>query len=54
MFGIFAAPKLLWIGGGVAVFSLLAFFYLQPYLSLCIAITGGGGLIAGGLWLRRL
>jgi hypothetical protein len=54
LIGLFALPKFLWVGAVVSLSSLLAFFFLQPYLSLCIAAAGGGGLVIGGLWMRRL
>jgi hypothetical protein len=52
--GVFTLPKFLWVAAVVSVSGVLAFYFLQPWLSLCIAVTGGGGLLLGGLWMRRL
>jgi hypothetical protein len=54
LLGLYLLPKFLWIAGGISGLSLLAFFILQPYLPLCIAAVGGGGLVIGGIWMRRL
>jgi hypothetical protein len=54
LIGVFTLPKFLWIAAAVSFSAMLAFYFLQPWLSLCIAITGGGGLLLGGLWMRRL
>jgi hypothetical protein len=54
LIGVFTLPKFLWIAAIVSASAVLAFYFLQPWLSLCIAVTGGGGLVLGGLWMRRL
>jgi hypothetical protein len=51
--GIAFAPRFLWIGAAVFVASLVGFFFVHPWLAFWMAAVGGGGLIVGGLWLRR-
>ncbi|WP_165190912.1 hypothetical protein [Caulobacter soli] len=51
--GIAFAPRYLWIGGAVFIATLVGYFAFQPWLAFWMAAVGGGGLIAGGLWLRR-
>ena len=33
---------------------MIGFVYAKPYLPFWIAASGGGGLILGGLWMRRV
>lgn len=54
LFGVIVLPKFLWVACGVSLLSLMAYFFLQPYLSVCVAVIGGGGLVIGGMWMRRL
>jgi len=42
------------VGLLVGAASLYAFHFQPGHLDLLMAIIGGGGLILGGLWLRRL
>lgn len=51
--GIVFMPRFLWIGAAVFVASLIGYFLLQPWLAFWMAAVGGGGLLLGGLWLRR-
>jgi hypothetical protein len=59
MFGYVVAG--LWLGrffiicgATVTALTLIGFFWLGPWFYLWMAIVSGGGLIAGGLWLRRV
>ncbi len=51
--GIWARPRYLWLAAGVATATLFGFFYLAPWFSFWMAAVGGGGLILGGLWMRK-
>jgi hypothetical protein len=54
IFGVFDGPRLLILGGALAALTLFGFFFLSAHFSLWMAAVGGGGLILGGLWLRRV
>jgi len=54
MFGIARMPRLAWIGAAMCVLTLAGFFYAKDILAFWMAAIGGGGLILGGLWLRKL
>jgi hypothetical protein len=51
--GIVFMPRFLWIGAAVFAASLIGYFLFQPWLAFWMAAVGGGGLLLGGLWLRR-
>ena len=53
VFGSFGAPRVLALGAALAALTLAGFFTLGDIFSLYMAVVGGGGLILGGLWLRR-
>jgi hypothetical protein len=53
VFGSFGAPRVLALGAALAALTLAGFFTLRDIFSLYMAVVGGGGLILGGLWLRR-
>lgn len=42
------------VGVAIGVLTLVGYFYLQPYFLPWIAAVGGGALLLGGLWLRRV
>jgi hypothetical protein len=52
--GIYALPRFLVIAAVLAGASLLAFFLAPQVLSLVISLVGGGGLVLGGFWMRRI
>lgn len=52
--GIWAGARLSITGLFIVIFTLVGFFYLPAYFMLWMALVGGGGLIAGGLWLRSV
>jgi hypothetical protein len=52
--GLFDGPRLLILGGALAALTLFGFFFLQAHFLLWMAAIGGGSLILGGLWLRRV
>jgi hypothetical protein len=54
VFGLFDGPRLLILGGALAALTLAGFFFLPAHFLLWMAVFGGGGLILGGFWLRRV
>lgn len=46
--------RMLVLGILVAVLTLSGYFWLPQYFLLWMAAVGGGGLILGGVWLRRV
>jgi hypothetical protein len=46
------ATRLVLIGIGIALLTLIGFFWLPQIFLLWMAIVGGGALIFAGLWLR--
>jgi hypothetical protein len=47
-------PRYTAIGAVLFTVSLTGFVYAKPYLPFWIAAAGGGGLVLGGLWMRRV
>jgi hypothetical protein len=52
--GVWRAWRLFAIGLATTLLVLFGYFELEHYYFLWIGAVGGGALIAGGLWLRRL
>lgn len=52
--GLLGLPRYLWIGAIMFLVTMVGFIYAKPYLPFWIAAAGGGGLILGGLWMRRV
>lgn len=50
--GIWMGARLAITGLFIVALTLVGFFYLPAYFMLWMALVGGGGLLAGGLWLR--
>lgn len=42
------------IGLGIAALTLIGYFYIGEAFPLWMAFVNGGGLILGGLWMRRI
>jgi hypothetical protein len=53
LYGVMRLIRYLWIGAALFVLALIGYFFLQPWLPYWLAAVGGGGLILGGLWLRK-
>jgi hypothetical protein len=51
--GLMGAPRLLVLGGTLAVLVVGGFFALPTHFSLWMAVCGGGALLLGGFWLRQ-
>jgi hypothetical protein len=47
-------PRYTAIGAVIFLVSMLGFIYAKPFLPFWIAAAGGGGLILGGLWMRKV
>jgi hypothetical protein len=47
------APRMMLIGALMFAATLIGFHFFAPWLAFWLAAVGGGGLIAGGLWLWR-
>jgi hypothetical protein len=52
--GAWVGMRLFAIGLIGSIGIVLSYLYADHYFSLAMAIVGGGTLIAGGLWLRKL
>jgi len=51
--GIWIGRFFLYVGVGAIALILIGFFWLGPWFLPWMAVVLGGGLVAGGLWLRR-
>ena len=47
-------PRYTAVGAIMFLVTMVGFFYAKPYLPFWIAAAGGGGLILGGLWMRKV
>ena len=41
------------IGLGITALTLVGYFFLGVWFDLWMAVVNGGGLMLGGLWMRR-
>jgi hypothetical protein len=51
--GLWFGPAFLAIGLGITVLTLIGYFFSGEAFNLWMAVANGGGLILGGLWMRR-
>ncbi len=51
--GSFGLPRFRWIGGAMFALMILGLIVARESLAFWVAGAGGGGLILGGLWLRK-
>jgi hypothetical protein len=51
--GIWIGRFFLYVGAAATALILIGYFFVGDLLPLWLAAVQGGGLIAGGLWLRR-
>jgi hypothetical protein len=51
--GLWLGPGFLVIGLGITALTLIGYFHVGAYFELWMAFVNGGGLILGGLWMRR-
>jgi hypothetical protein len=52
--GLWLGRFFIFCGAAVTLLVLAGYFWSGPWFELWIAASAGGGLILGGLWLRRL
>lgn len=51
--GLWFGTAFVAIGLGITALTLIGFFYIGEAFPLWMAFVNGGGLIVGGLWMRR-
>jgi hypothetical protein len=51
--GLWFGPGFLVVGISITALTLLAYFFAGPWFELAMAFINGGGLMLGGLWMRR-
>jgi hypothetical protein len=51
--GLWVGYAFVAIGLGVTALTLIGYFYIGEAFPLWMAVVNGGGLILGGLWMRR-
>jgi hypothetical protein len=51
--GLWVGRAFVAIGLGIIVLTLIGYFFIGSAFELWMAVVNGGGLILGGLWMRR-
>ena len=51
--GLWVGPAFVAIGLGVTALTLIGYFFSGEAFNLWMAVANGGGLMLGGLWMRR-
>jgi hypothetical protein len=51
--GLWVGPAFVAIGAGITALTLIGYFFAGDWFDLWMALVNGGGLILGGLWMRR-
>ena len=51
--GLWVGYAFVAIGAGITLLTLIGYFYIGEAFPLWMAVVNGGGLILGGLWMRR-
>jgi hypothetical protein len=51
--GLWAGLAFVAIGIGITVLTLIGYFFIGDAFDLWMAFVNGGGLVLGGLWMRR-
>jgi hypothetical protein len=51
--GLWVGYAFVAIGGAITVLTLIGYFFIGTAFDLWMAFVNGGGLILGGLWMRR-
>jgi hypothetical protein len=54
LMGIWTSRRYIVLGAAVAALTVFGYFALAPHFSLWMAIVMGGGLVLGGLWLKKI
>lgn len=51
--GLWVGLAFVAIGISITVLTLIGYFFAGPWFDLWMALVNGGGLVLGGLWMRR-
>lgn len=51
--GLWVGPAFVAIGLGITALTLIGYFFVGGWFDLWMAAVNGGGLMLGGLWMRR-
>jgi hypothetical protein len=51
--GLWIGPAFIAIGLGITALTMIGYFFVGEMFELWMACVNGGGLILGGLWMRR-
>jgi hypothetical protein len=51
--GLWVGPAFVAIGLGIAALTLIGYFFVGAWFEPWMAVVNGGGLMLGGLWMRR-
>jgi hypothetical protein len=51
--GLWIGPAFVAIGLGITALTLVGYFFVGDWFHLWMAVVNGGGLMLGGLWMRR-
>ena len=51
--GLWVGPAFVAIGVGITALTLIGYFFSGAWFDLWMAVVNGGGLLLGGLWMRR-
>jgi len=51
--GLWVGHAFVAIGLGISTLALIGYFYIGDWFDLWMAFVDGGGLLLGGLWMRR-
>jgi hypothetical protein len=53
-FGLWTGWRLIVLGGALVALTLFGFYGVGHWYSLYMGLVGGGALLLGGLWFRRI
>ena len=51
--GLWVGPAFVAIGLSITALTLVGYFFVGPWFEPWMAVVNGGGLMLGGLWMRR-
>jgi hypothetical protein len=51
--GLWIGQAFVAIGLSIIALTLIGYFFVGPWFELWMAVVNGGGLVLGGLWMRR-
>jgi hypothetical protein len=47
-------PRFVWIGAAIFVATMAGYILVPAWTAVWIAVVAGGGLVLGGLWMRKI